>query len=64
LELTNLEGFLSLPKVEDAIKQANSGATAVDCGGGSKKIRAAKPGEPLSARRPPRTAPPIPSSSR
>jgi len=44
-ELSKLEGFLSLPKIEDAIKQANSGVTAVDCGGGAKKIRAAKAGD-------------------
>jgi hypothetical protein len=44
-ELTKLDGFLSLPKVEDAIKQANNGLTAVDCGSGAKKIRAAKAGD-------------------
>jgi len=44
-ELSKLEGFLSLPKVEDAIKEANSGLTAVDCCSGAKKIRAAKAGD-------------------
>ncbi len=47
--LTKLEGFLSLQKVEDAIKQGlkeqvNADAT-VSCGEGDKKLRVSKPGD-------------------
>lgn len=48
-EVTKAEGLVDLKKTEESItkglkEQANADAT-VDCGGGTKKMRAAKPGE-------------------